>query len=352
MEDGIANAFKTSGGSAIIDVTELPTENINEGAFYRLTAPYLVFNQRDQREQDQICFYVDSLPEIGEPVTTTMSNLRVYYNAADGDAYGYITAEIGSQAGAPAGWYTLTVLAPLFNVVWNGVITDINDDPCDDSFRLLLSKDFYIYQDGWMKLPFAYEKAPKFDIQWDGVIGDRFALDMSLLGFENTYFVKVSDDVLTVDQLIGATYSLADGYTYTIETQSIDSSTYPGAFSVDSTLVVAYDSDILNTALGLPSGYITNGIYFVLAVDLTYTNRLVAPRRITKIDEKYLPNMSVDVDSLGLHSVATSGNYNDLWNRPNLNNYVTSSQLNNYVTSSQVDTKISQAIGNAIGGGY
>lgn len=350
MEEGIANASAGASGSAIIDVLELPTENINEGVFYRLTTPYLVFNQYDQRESDRACFYVENLPEAGEPVTTDMSNLRVYYNAADGDVYGYITAEIGSQAGAPAGWYTLTQLAPLFDVVWSGVITDIEDDPCDDSFRLLLNKEFYIYQDEWCKLPFACEKAPKIDIKWDGNMDGRAALDMSMLGFaQGLYFVKVSDDVFTTDEVIGWRYSgqcYDDGGSFSSEIYQdmFDTSSYPGTFIINNYITVVYDEDALATALGIPTGIYTNGTYFWLYTEEGYVSNLTSPVRITKIESKYLDvDLDIDASSLGLHSVATSGNYNDLYNKPN---------LNNYVTTSQVQTMISNAIGSAIGGGY
>lgn len=301
--------------SAIIDVIELPTGNINEGAFYRLTTAYLVFNQNDEREHGFNCVCVNGLPEVGQPVTTTMTDLLVYYNTTDGDAYGYINDALGSQAGAPAGWYTLAQLAPLFNVVWNGVITDINDDPCDDSFRLLLSKDFYIYQDGWCKLPFACEKAPKFDITWDGVIGDRIALDMSMLGYaQGVFFVKVSDDVFSTEEMAGWYITIQENsgyvYDYVVEEYDFDTSAYPGAFIISNLITVLHDADALVTALGLPSGVLTNGIYFLLNPSW-YVSCLAPPPRITKIDEKYLLNIT-----LALASVAKTGDYNDLYNKP------------------------------------
>lgn len=347
--------------NAIIDVIELPTENINTGAFYRMSTAYLVYNQYDERKHNRHCVCVNGLPDIGNPVTTDMLNLLVYYNIVDREVYGYITAELGVVAGIPAGWYTLATLAPAFEVDWKGIITDIHDDPCDDAFRLLVFKDYYIYQDGWCKLPFACERAPAFDIQWDGEIGDKFALDMSLLGYADTYFVKVSDRAFTTEELVGATYTQWSGYEHNIDESSFDTTSYPGAIAVDVGVVIVHTADDLNAALGVPAGYITNGTYFVLVTtDTNYTNRLVAPAKITKIDEKFLPEMSVD--SLGLHYVATSGDYYDLYNRPpvytDVVRYDTSQALDSsskqrarnnidVYSKSEVDSKIANAGGSA-----
>lgn len=285
----------SGSGAGIIDVFELPTENINTKAFYRLTYGYLVFNGYDQRESGHYCICVDSLPTVGQPVTTDMNHILAYYNAEDGDVYGYITDKLGAVAGVPAGWYTLAMLAPVFGVSWNGVITDIDDDPQDDSFRLLLAYDYYTYRDGWNKMIYASEKFSEFDIKWDGVIGDRFALDMSVLGFEGVSFVKVSDDVFTAEQLVGAIFGQSNGYSYDIDEDSISTDTYPGALTIDGgSIVIVYAADDLNSALGLPSGYITNGTYFVHNTSyddgtVKYTNHFVGPTKVTKkIDGKYL----------------------------------------------------------------
>ena len=323
--NAVAQDMPSSGGSvqevnkAIIDVFELPTENINKNSWYRLVTGKFVYNQYEQDDWRVIC--ADGLPEVGEPVSTDMANVTAYCNMQDGGVYAYINDLVSSASGAPIGWYPLATLAPAFDLTFNGVIFDIDDDPCDDSFRILLKYDFYMYQDGWCKLPFACEKAPKMDIAWDGVIGDRFALDVSSLGFTNTYFVKVSDEVFTIDQIIGCAYTQSRGYANDdIHNSEIDTATYPGALNVDSGVVIVHSSDILNAALGLPAGYLTNGTYFVLDNNRdNYTNHLVSPSKITKIDSKFL---DIDID------------------------------MSNIYTKSEVETLIANAIGGAIGGSY
>ncbi len=231
------------------------------------------------------------------------------------------------------------------------------------------------------------ELPPAFDIQWDGVIGDRFALDLSSFGFLNTYFVKVSDEVFTVEQLVGAKFTQSNGNESELTSSNIDAVTYPGALDVNGGVIVVYSQEDLNATLGLPSGYITNGTYFVYIVDAQYTNRLVAPSTIIKINTKFLPEMNIE--SLGLHSIAKTGNYNDLYNRPTvysdvirynvtqnlgssakqtarnnisvysksevdtkIANIKPSVDLSEYPKTSEVETMIANTIGSAIGGSY
>lgn len=377
-------------GSAIIDVLELPTENINKNAIYRLMTAN--FAQYDEIVEGSPVYCVETLPETGEVVTdATMSYFIAYYNVVDGIPYGYVDSMLGGAFGIPAGWYPFELLGQTSGQNFNGVITDIEDNPSNGAFAILIGYEYYIYQDGWCKLPFAYEKAPEFDIRWDGVIDGKFYLDLTPLGFENVLFVKVSDEVFSVEQLIGATYTQHSGYEDIIMSSSIDSTSYPGAYAMGG-VIIAYSAEETNAALGLPAGYLTNGTYFAHQTydnHANYTNRLVAPTKITKIDEKFLPNMNVDVSSLGLHPVAISGNYNDLNNKPEFYSDVVryevsqslsayqkqtarnnidvysraevdskissggnSTDLTDYAKKSEVETMISEAIGSAIGGSY
>lgn len=84
-----------------------------------------------------------------------------------------------------------------------------------------------------------YEIPPKFDIRWDGDTTDKFVFDMSTLGYEQGYyFVKVSDLVPTVEDVVGATLSLNDGRLGIIPLDEIDQITYPGAYTVVGYLII------------------------------------------------------------------------------------------------------------------
>jgi hypothetical protein len=138
------------GGAAIIDVIELPTEDIREDVFYRLVNVIPLYNQL--KHNHWTCYCVEALPETGEPVTTDMVGVTIYYTIYDAKAYGYINAALSSMAGIPVGWYTLEILGSAFGLTYNGVITSIEDDPCDGTYRLLLDYTTYSYKDTWTSL--------------------------------------------------------------------------------------------------------------------------------------------------------------------------------------------------------
>lgn len=302
-DDALAQAKASGefgGGSAIIDVGELPTININKGAIYRLITAKFISNYYVYVDSWK-CYCVNSLPEIGEPTTTDMVNITSYYNVSDNEVYGYVDSNLSASGGIPVGWYPIDTLGQAFNVNWGGVITD--DEDIDDSAKVLLSQDYYIYQDGWCKVPFAYEKQQPFVIQWDGVVGDRFALDVSALGYPNSFFVKMTDRVFANEELIGCSYTQSSGYEHTIEEDDLVNM-FAGMTSVDNGIVIVHDAELLNEALGTPSGYMTNGTYFALVVDdngnaVNYTNRFITSAKTTKIikiDAKYLDIPEINVD--------------------------------------------------------
>ena len=358
--DADGNVEVAAGG--IIDTIELPIENINENAFYRLLTAKVVFNQEDCTEFNYICYCVDGLPEVGLAATNTeMSIINAYYNTQDGLVSGYLDETLAPLLSMSIGWYDLNTLLTVAGQSFAGVITDISDDPCDDAIRVLLSYDFYIYKNDWSLVPFAYEKMPKFDIVWDGDMTNRPALDMSILGYANgIYFVKISDFVPTVDEVVGGNFQAKDynGVTWShdyISSSDIDTTTYPGAFHIANYIVVVYDEATLGNALGIPAGTFPNGIYFWLYTNETdggYVSHFTAPSKITKINNKYL-------DFSSFASVATSGSYNDLSNKPTIytdvirynttqnlsSTYKANARTNIDVYSkSEVDTKIGSGI--------
>ena len=312
---------QSGGGQAIIDVVELPTENINTNAFYRLVSAKFVSSFYSAID-NWTCYYVNGLPSVGEPVSADMVNITAYYNAQDNEVYGYADSNISAVGGIPVGWYPIGVLGQAFGVAWGGIITDA--DEIDDSAKVLLKYDFYVYKDGWSKLVFGYEKAPKFDITWDGDMSGHVALDMSALGYANIYFVKVNDKVPTTDEVVGwdvkvNSYNEAP-YEFIVETEHIDTNTYPGAYSIRDYIVVVHDADTLASALGIPSGIYPNGIYFWLNTEDGYVSRFSSPSRITKIDKKFIDVPEID--------------------------------MSEYPTTTYVQSMINNAIGNAIGGSY
>jgi hypothetical protein len=134
------------------------------------------------------------------------------------------------------------------------------------------------------------EIPPAFDIQWDGNMTGR----ETLANGEGEFFVKVSDEVLTKEQLLNATYYFNDGYVETILEEDIQEVNELGIIQIfNDILVVTSANDFINGA-GLPEGSVSNGVWFMNitdasgAEDVYYINRLVAPTIVKKIDSEYL----------------------------------------------------------------
>lgn len=135
----------TGGGAAIIDVIKLPTENIREDCFYRLLSGSLVINQYVQNMYTIHC--VETLPETGLPATNIdQTEGNVYYNLADGEAYGYLDDILSMGFGVPAGWYPVAEILGALGYRYAGVITNILNDPNDNQFRLILENVIYDYK--------------------------------------------------------------------------------------------------------------------------------------------------------------------------------------------------------------
>lgn len=137
---------KGGGSKSIIDVIELPTENINEEAFYRvLSAKWVsdgdVYNAFT-------CHCVETLPDTAEPATTDMVNITTYYNASDGGVYGYVDDMLAGYFGIPSGWYPAEMLFQTVGWHYGGVITDIKNSEGDVEFKVLLGYTLYTYKDG------------------------------------------------------------------------------------------------------------------------------------------------------------------------------------------------------------
>ena len=359
-EGADGNTSDLSGASSIVDVIELPTENIKENTMYRLLTAKFIYN-REILESNFVCYVVNELPENPVPVTNAdMTDTIAYYNTSDNIVYGYVDAALSEYSGGevPIGWYSLDVLAQLFEVDWSGIISYLDDDPCDGCIRLLLTYDYYVYKNEWMRLALGYESKPIFDISWDGEIGDRFALDMTPLGMDGVTMVKVSDEVLTYDQLHSSKYIRSDGSVVNnIGGDLLDTTQYPGAVTVGSMIVSVYDAETLNTALGLPEGTITNGVYFPYITyedspDVNYIARLVGRTKFVDIEKQFIKNAFINLldeylDYIQLNCVKYMpqngiGEFGKQSVRSNIDVYSTT----------EVDNLISTAIGDAIGGSY
>ena len=149
VEGNVVKINAQGGGStskAIIDVVELPTENINEEAFYRLLSAKWV--SWGEVYNALTCHCVETLPDTAIPATTDMVNITAYYNASDGGVYGYVDDMLAGYFGIPSGWYSAEMLFQTVGWHYGGVITDIKDSDGDVDFKVLLGYTLYTHKDG------------------------------------------------------------------------------------------------------------------------------------------------------------------------------------------------------------
>lgn len=327
------------GSSGIITVTELPTENIQTGSFYRLLTATLVQAGVRLRETTT-CYCVDGLPKTGKPVTIADTGTIVaYYNIQDGKIYGYIDDALSAGLGIPGGWYD-EQLFTYFSVTYGGVTMDISKYKDDASIYLLIELHTYFYNDGWYQTSMGYETPPKFDIQWDGDMTDHFVFDMSVIGYNpGHYMVKVSDQVV-FDGVLGSTieYQNGDGTKSYAEdiNNNIDETTFPGAFTVTDGVMVVYSGDELAAGLGVPAGVITNGVYFLMVADLMYTSRFTGSSDIIKIDQKFIGDLPSGGTNVDLSEYAKKSDLSGYAKTSDLSAYAKASNLSAYAKASDV----------------
>ena len=146
-------------------------------------------------------------------------------------------------------------------------------------------------EDGYVKNRTHYiESANEFT--WDGDMTGKISLDMSLVGGNSgSYLVKVSDIVPTYEDLVGAYLFLSFGDSREITSNMIDSS-IPGVYMIDrGNIAIVYNINSVNAAMGIPEGYLTNGIYFSINSNTgNHINRF-SIGKIHKLDKRFLPNV-------------------------------------------------------------
>lgn len=132
-------AYDLNGGSGgIIDVAELPQENINDNAFYRIPLAKGVMDGRIRSFVTCIC--VDELPEEGIPVyQDDMEHATVYYSVSEDMAYAYADTIVAFVYSISEGWYPLSTMLPeMTGTDYGGVITRMDDAVEENTLYILL----------------------------------------------------------------------------------------------------------------------------------------------------------------------------------------------------------------------
>lgn len=187
-----------------------------------------------------------------------------------------------------------------------------------------------------------YQTVPGVDITWDGVIGDRPKAQLD----EGMYMVKVGDEILTADRVIGATVVSVRGAESQSMILSEDRIMSGDGFVMETRGSIISCSKTTFEIDGLPLTLPETGTYFAYmeeAGDKTYVSSLTKPEtqelvpipgELTNIKGGYdlagkkvlLPKEYVEQPKLS--NVSYSGDYSDLLNKPTLAAVATSGDFN------------------------
>lgn len=187
-----------------------------------------------------------------------------------------------------------------------------------------------------------YQTVPGVDITWDGIIGDRPKAQLD----EGMYMVKVSDEILTADRVIGATAVSVRGAESQSRILSEDLIMSGDGFVMETRGAIISCSKTTFEMYGMPLTLPETGTYFANMEengDKTYVSSLTKPGtqelvpipgELTNIKGGYdlagkkvlLPKEYVEQPKLS--NVAYSGDYSDLLNKPTLAAVATSGDFN------------------------
>ena len=148
----------------IVDIAELPTENIDTNIIYR--TPSCVYYYGYQIESDLTssdtwmkCNPVDGLPEIGNPAavlnteTGSVIGLESYYNIQDGTNSGYVDDTLAGVFGITKGWYSVEQLFAVAGRTYNGIVSELPNEINTEAYYLLVQHTLWNYKEGkWIAL--------------------------------------------------------------------------------------------------------------------------------------------------------------------------------------------------------
>lgn len=158
------NAAVTGLPEHIVDIAELPTENIDSNIIYR--TPSCVYYYGYQIESDLTssdtwmkCNPVDGLPEIGNPAavlnteTGSVIGLESYYNIQDGTNSGYVDDTLAGVFGITKGWYSVEQLFAVAGRTYNGIVSELPNEINTEAYYLLVQHTLWNYKEGkWIAL--------------------------------------------------------------------------------------------------------------------------------------------------------------------------------------------------------
>ena len=167
-EDGVGGG--SGGGKAIIDVDTLPTDNINEDAFYRTQTAQFVGEALESIGFVPNVIVVPEKPETGVTVLNMETGeITGYLDLSDGKLYGYVDdalravmldsglSEFVLDTYIINGWIEshhfiemmFTLAEPTGMFSWGGIIQSRDEAVGETTLYVVLKLGLFHYKDGW-----------------------------------------------------------------------------------------------------------------------------------------------------------------------------------------------------------
>lgn len=271
--------IKLGGSSAIIDVLELPIEDIESTAIYRVP---IIQEYFDGSPSSSIIVCVDTLPQNPKSWYT-----QAYFNTQDNNVYGYASEEEASNYEISVGWHNAEVFISRLDSTFGGVVENLEDATGD--WYYLFSYGYYTYLNGtWTRHIGAYEKSSPIDIYWNG----------NTQGYEvceamgDVVLVKMSTATPSIAEMIGGRYWMSDADAAQLLTEGAWVEGPGAAILQNGEIAIIYSAQDFEMGMGIPEGSVSNGIWFIWAAPDWYPTRLQGPPKIIKLDSKYITGSS------------------------------------------------------------
>lgn len=141
-----------------------------------------------------------------------------------------------------------------------------------------------------------YEEVAFDPIEWDGTIGDKATIDLSVIGASGVFLVKVSDQILSYEDFLGSVLTGSNDQAITLTADMLvakEEAEQTGGYGSENFVVVSiFDTEKINAAFGINIPETGIGTYFISISESDEYVKSLSKTIIKKIDEKFLPELA------------------------------------------------------------
>lgn len=296
-------------GGGIIDVTELPTENIDTSAIYRVDTTRVEHGALENGEwvlvQDPVFItnVVEELPETGTPVVSDDGSMFIlYYQRKDGNIYWYCTEDMGAEVGKTAGWYADVEFWTFIGMPYGGKIYSKSEASTEAFSALIIAgtAKLYHYVNGaFEQLITESELNSNTSGSSSGGASIIYATEKPSTP-QQAIYVITEDEVVEADVYAGGGGNMTEQYPDKYRVEIVDALPDDANVCTDTTgsfmylyylttnkTVNAYVDDALATLMGASAGWYPAEV-FAPAMGVSWGGIILSTEEATNIQALYV----------------------------------------------------------------